>query len=600
MYQQRPTLDRQPARQPGLAGWQLPLGAQVTEGGVRFRVWCSTTRQIDVELRRQGGNLYVPMEEREENLFQVTLPEAGPGSLYRYRIDRSVSYPDPCSRLQPRGVHGPSQVVDPDAYPWSIPDPPGVRLDGLVIYELHVGSFTARGTYRALADQLPYLKELGVNAIELMPIHTASGRRNWGYDGVALFAPYLPYGSPQELKAFVDRAHQLGLYVLLDVVFNHLGPEGNYLWAFAREYFTHRFDTPWGEAINMAHPRVRQFFVQNALYWLLEYRFDGLRFDATFMLFDPSPRHVMAELVETVRARVPRPVALIAEDHRNQVSVIRPEGWGMDMVWTDDFHHAVHVLLTGEQHGFYRDYRGTAEEVVRCLRQGFLYQGQRSTFTGQARGSPVTDEPARAFVFYLQNHDLTGNRPDGKRLQHLTSPERHRAAVALFLLAPQTPLLFMGEEFGASTPFHYFTDHSPELGSRVREGRKVEYRIFFDYTGPTVDPQSPEAMELSRLRLQERRQNARLLELYRELLRLRREDPVLADQSRHRLEVEALGEDALRMRRWSSAGDRLVVASFGPARTLELDRPRQVLLATDPVELEGRRLRLAGPVTVLL
>lgn len=580
--------------------WEMTLGATVLDGGVRFRLWSTNAEQVDVELRRRQGNLYVPMTQVEDGLYEAIVPEASPGSLYRFRLDRSVSYPDPCSRFQPRRVHGPSQVVDPKRYAWRVNDH-GARPEGLILYELHVGAYTPQGTYAALAGELPRLRELGVNAIELMPLHTSAGSRNWGYDGVALFAPYPPYGPPEELKALIDRAHELGLAVILDVVYNHLGPEGNYLWAFSREYFTHHFDTPWGEAINMAHPQVRRFFIDNALYWLNEYRFDGLRLDATFMIFDPSPVHVMAELARRVRQQVPHPVVLIAEDHRNDTRVVSPEGWGMDMVWTDDFHHALHVLLTGERHGARRDYQGAAEELARCLKSGFLYQGQHSSFTGQQRGTRVKDEPARAFVFYLQNHDIIGNRPGGQRLHDLVDPERCRAAAALLLLAPQTPLVFMGEEFAASTPFHYFTDHSPELGQRLRESRKVEYQIYFGYFGPAADPQKRETFECSKLRLAQREEHAETYNLYRELIRLRKEDPVLADQDRERLEAEALDRETLRIKRWNPEGeDRLIYVNFGPAKRLPLDRPRRLVLATSPVQLENHHLVLKGPAAVLL
>jgi maltooligosyltrehalose trehalohydrolase len=467
-------------------------------------------------------------------------------------------------------------VVDPGAFAWSDAGWPGLGPDGLVIYECHVGTMTPEGTFRALIGELPELKRLGVTALELMPVAECPGRRNWGYDGVDLFAPSRNYGRPEDFKELVDEAHRLGLGVLLDVVYNHLGPDGNFLRAFSDHYFTDRHQTPWGDALNYDGPGsrfVRDFVVDNACYWLAEYHLDGLRLDATHAIVDDSPTHLLAELNDRARAATPRRVVLVAEDGRNDVRLVRPRaegGYGLDGVWADDFHHAVRVLLTGEREGYYADYAGTPTEVARALAEGFVFQGQPSPRTGERRGTPVGDEPARAFVFAIQNHDQIGNRAYGERLHHDIDAGRYAAASALLLLAPQTPLLFMGQEFAASSSFMFFTDHEPELGRLVTEGRREEFKGFRAFADPHLretipDPQAEETFVRSRLDLRERDANAGIYRLYGDLLALRRDDPVLAVQDRRAMAVEVLGAQTVVVHRWHGGEHRLLVANFGPS-----------------------------------
>jgi maltooligosyltrehalose trehalohydrolase len=557
-----------------------PLGATVRDGAVEFRAWAPVARRVQLQLEDPEATLELAREPGDHGLWSLRTGAARPGSRYRYRIDGGEPLPDPCSRFQPLGVHGPSQVVDP-AFAWQDAGWPGLRREGLVVYELHVGTFTPAGTFDGVAGRLPYLRELGVTAIELMPVADFPGGRNWGYDGVALYAPSRAYGEPASLRRLVDAAHRLGLGVVLDVVYNHLGPEGNYLRAFGPFYFTDRYQTPWGEAINYdgeGARLVREFVFQNVEHWLREYHIDGLRLDATHAIRDSSEPHLLAELADRARAATPRGVVLIAENDANDVRLVRPRsrgGYGLDAVWADDFHHAVHVTLTGEREGYYADYHGGAEEIPRTLRGGFLYQGQTSPRRGKPRGTAVTDEPGGAFVFCLENHDQVGNRALGERLNQLVLPSLFRAATALLLLAPETPLLFMGQEFNAATPFQFFTDFNDELGRLVTEGRRNEFRGFSAFQDPALrdqipDPQAEETFLRSRLDWGEVERNAGMLRLYRELLRLRRDDAVLRAASRLETEATALGERALAVLRRSGAQQRLLLVNLGRA-ALPLD-----------------------------
>lgn len=555
------------------------LGASVLPGGgVQFRVWAPRARHVEVELEMPRGAVLQPLRAVGDGFFTGVVPEAGPGSRYRYRLDGGVPLPDPASRFQPAGPHGPSEVIDPRTYSWGDADWRGLPGESLVIYELHVGTFSPEGTFEGIIPHLPYLADLGISAIELMPVAEFPGRWNWGYDGVDLFAPASVYGGPIGLKRLVDAAHQHGLGVIQDVVYNHLGPDGNYLRAFAPEYFTSRYTTPWGDALNYDGPGsapVRQFVLENARRWLEEYHVDGLRLDATHAIHDASPRHLLAELAEVAHDR-PRSALIIAEDHRNDVRFIDPPargGYGLDAVWADDFHHALHTYLTGEHEGYYADFSGRLEDVGRVIEGGFLYQGQPRPSDGQPRGTTVTDQPARAFVFCIQNHDQIGNRALGERLCHLVDRPRYLLAAAALLLSPETALLFQGEEFASSAPFLYFTDHHPELGRLVTEGRRNEFRRFSAFSDPVrreriPDPQAPATFERSRLDLSERERNADVLASYRRLLHLRRDDAVLRWADRGATRARTSGPDLLAIHRWRGAQHRLALLNFGAAVTL--------------------------------
>jgi maltooligosyltrehalose trehalohydrolase len=515
-------------------------GASVIDHGVRFEVWAPHARRVTVEVNTGSRFLEMPLTPIADGVFAGFAEGVQAGADYRYRLTRpdgsTLHRPDPASRSQPYGVHGSSRVVDPHAFHWSDAGWSIGEMADQVIYELHVGTFTHLGTFDAVAERLGALRYLGVTAIEIMPVAEFPGDRNWGYDGVALYAPESSYGGPEGLRRLVDAAHRRGLGVILDVVYNHLGPEGNYLSDFG-PYFTNRYRTPWGRAVNYDGPdsdEVRRFVVDNARYWLAEYHVDGLRLDAVHAIHDASPRNILDEIataVHDIGRHLGRRTLVIAESDQNDPRLVRPRrqgGFGLDAVWTDDFHHAVHAALTGERRGYYVDFRGVSP-VAKSLRDRFVFDGVHSAFRHRRHGAPATDVPADRFVVFAQNHDQVGNRPRGDRLASLVPLERLRLAAALPLLSPYVPLLFMGEEYGETSPFLYFVSHDdPEVVAAVREGRRREF-VAMAWNEEVPDPQSPDTFARSRLvRERARRRDRRPLHaLYRRLLRLRREEPAL-------------------------------------------------------------------------
>jgi maltooligosyltrehalose trehalohydrolase len=563
-----------------------PLGATITTDGVLFGLWAPDAETVDVVVETGSETSRHAMERNADGVFTALVRGAGAGSFYRFSVDGTPGTPDPRSRFQPFGVHGASEVIDLEAFAWSDGNWPGLRNENLSIYELHVGTYTPDGTFAGLTEQLHALQQLGVRAIELMPVADFPGRWNWGYDGVALFAPSRAYGRPEDLQRLVDTAHQLGLGVLLDVVYNHLGPDGNYVLRYSADYFTDRHHTPWGDAINYDGPNarfVRAFAIDNAIQWVRDYHFDGLRLDAADTIQDESDPHLLRELQERVRAAVDREVVLIAEEARNDVRTIDPVsrgGYGFDAVWADDFHHEMRVFLSNAWENYFADYTGAIEDLCKTLNEGFLFQGERSPSTSQPRGTQVTDEPANAFVIALQNHDQIGNRPFGERLHHEIDYDRFLTASAVLLLAPETPLLFMGQEFAASTPFRYFTDHHAELGRLVTEGRRKEFAGFRAFAQERLqrlipDPQAEPTFLASKLRLRERAEHAFTYRLYQRLLALRHGDPVFQVQDRATSHAEPIGGAGLLLQRWRDAEHRLLIANFGaelvlPATELEL------------------------------
>jgi maltooligosyltrehalose trehalohydrolase len=554
----------------------LPGGARLTPSGVHFRVWAPDSHQVQVIFAGESRSpLTLTLEP--DGYFSGVADGAGPGLLYRYRLNGKAEYPDPYSRYQPQGPHGPSMVVDPDTYRWKDADWAGLQMKGQVLYELHVGAFTREGTFDAAARALHHLVDLGVTCVELLPVAEFPGRFNWGYDGVDLYAPHHGYGDYDALKRFVDAAHALKLGVILDVVYNHLGGDGNYLACFSKDYFTDRYPNEWGDAINFDGPSsapVREFFIENAVYWIREFHLDGLRLDATQSIYDASRPHVIACIVERARkAAAPRSIIIIGENEPQRAEMLGPaddaDGLGLDGLWNDDFHHSVRVALTGQHDGYFHDHRGRAQEFVSAAKHGFLFQGQRYSWQKKARGSPTFGYPAWSFVNYTQNHDQVANTLYGARLHQLTSPGRLRALTALHLLAPQTPLLFMGQEFSASTPFAFFADHEGELAEQVRKGRGEFISQFVRYATPAaqeclLDPTSPDTFNRSKLDFTERETHRATLDLYRDLLRLRREDPVISKQDRDAFDGAVLSERAFLLR-WFDAdhGDRLLVVNAG-------------------------------------
>jgi maltooligosyltrehalose trehalohydrolase len=556
--------------------WQRTLGAiPLGRGeGTSFCVWAPDARDLELVVEPPDGLRPTAMRRDGDGYFRLVHREAGPGTRYRYLVDGRGPFPDPASRYQPLGVHGPSQVVDPSAFTWHDRDWRGVPIETLVLYELHVGTFTPEGTFRSATDRLRWLAELGITAVELMPVADFPGDRNWGYDGVAPFAPARCYGTPDELRAFVDAAHGLGLAVHLDVVYNHFGPDGAYQGAFSRGYYSEVHSSPWGQGINFDGPgsaEVRKYVVENALHWVHEYHIDGLRLDATHAIVDDGARHIVAEVAEAVHgaggARGCTPL-VIAEDHRNLATMIRhgDGGWGLDAVWSDDFHHQLRVALTGDRDGYFADFGGTDPEIATTVRDGWFYRGQYSTYFEARRGTDPAALPLARFVAFAQNHDQAGNRACGERLSHDVDPAVYRAVAVLLLMLPETPLLFMGQEWAATTPFLYFTAHNEELGRAVTAGRRREFRRFARFASDEAaaripDPQAQGTFDASRLRWDElgHAPHAGALALHRRLLALRRTEPALRRMERSgEAMVTATDDGAIIIRREAEDGRVLV------------------------------------------
>jgi maltooligosyltrehalose trehalohydrolase len=573
------------------------LGAKLCVSGARFGVFADPATRCAVRFFDGGG---APTEDHVMHacgggFFEAEVAGAGTGTLYKFVVD-GRELPDPFARFLPRGVDGPAELIG-DGFVWRHPPGPSRRLSELVFYELHVGTFTEAGTFAGARARLAELADLGVTAIELMPVAAFPGRRGWGYDGVALYAPYAPYGRPDDLRAFVDHAHGLGLTVFLDVVYNHLGPSGNYLPAYCPRYLSAVEENAWGRALDYAHPVLRRAIVDNARYWLESFRFDGLRLDAVHAIVDRSSPHLVREIT-TVASRLRPPRLIVAEDDRNDARLVTRDG--VDAVWADDFHHQVRVTLTGEQDGYYAAYRPGVADVARTINRGWLYEGQTYPPTGKARGTPADGLPAPTFVYCVQNHDQIGNRALGDRLNAVVSPARYRAVSMLLLFLPMTPLLFMGQEWGASTPFAFFTDHDPELGRLVSEGRRREFESFDGFCGAEAcaripDPQAESSFQSSRLRWAERHvgEHAKTLELYRRVLHLRRSDPVLRAAERSGPLATASG-DVLTVHRKVGADTRVLVVNFGaqPVRAAVIgsgggSRPMATILHSELVADPG-------------
>ena len=532
----------------------MPFGAECrNDGSVRFRLWAPAAHQVQVALGDMKRPELIPLERGDRGWFELITNAARPGTEYRFQIDNSLLVPDPGSRFQPRDVHGPSQVVDPLAFEWRHDTWRGRPWEEAVIYELHVGTFTPQGNFAGVSERLDYLVDLGVTALQIMPVADFAGKRNWGYDGVLPFAPDSSYGRPDDLKELVQSAHSRGLMVLLDVVYNHFGPEGNYLGSYAPQFFTDRHKTPWGNGINFdgpeSHP-VRDYFINNALYWLNEYHFDGLRFDAVHAIADDSKPGILTEIADRIHGSMApdRHVHLILENDRNQASYLqrttkdtnrntvtskgecRPRAYTAQ--WNDDIHHALHVLLTEEKDGYYSDYsERPLTQLGRCLAEGFAYQGEASRHrNGESRGEDTKGLPPTAFVSFLQDHDQVGNRAFGERITQIADLRAVRAAMAILLLAPTPPMLFMGEEFAAETPFLFFCDFEKDLAAAVTNGRRSEFAQFAAFASSTAreripDPNSDATFYASRLNWDaiEQQSHRKWLDFYRELLKLRRD-----------------------------------------------------------------------------
>jgi maltooligosyltrehalose trehalohydrolase len=586
-----------------------PLGAHLTHSdgaagntdGVQFRVWTPGSESVTLVLDSEGGER-IEMKVAEHGYFEHFAEGLGAGACYRFHLDDQPDpFPDPAGRFQPDNVHGPSEVIDPTGYDWRATDWSGIEQKDLVFYELHVGAFSPEGTFDGVRRKLDHLADLGVTAVELMPLGAFPGERNWGYDPAAFFAPDPAYGRPDDLRRLVDAAHEKGLAVFLDVIYNHFGPDGAYAAAFA-PFFTDKHETPWGQAVNLDDEHsagVRHFFIHNALRWLGEYRFDGLRLDATNALVDDSEPHFLEELAASVNDAFPgRKRYLIAEDERNERRLLEPRGsssgYGLDGVWADDFHHQMRNLTAGDELNYFADFANTtASDLAETLRQGWYYTGQHAVHFGAERGTPTDGLAPEHFVLCIQNHDQVGNRPAGARLTEDISMPLYRAATAVLLFAPELPLLFMGQEWAASTPFQFFTDHNDELGRLVTEGRQEEFAEFAELADEVPDPQTEATFRRSELKWDERAEqpHAGTLAFYRALLHLRRKLPAAGSDGKG-FSVEAHGDHGLVLRR----GDYVLAAALSNGVTLPMPEDAEAVLHSEEAAhtTSGRSLQFTG------
>ncbi len=571
----------------------LPVGAEVHPGGgVRFRVWAPASKVAAVVLGENedlANATTVLLTAETDGYWSGTLATAKAGMHYRFKLGTGA-FPDPASRFQPNGPHGASRIIDPAVFAWSDQEWKGVSSEGQVIYEMHIGTFTPEGTWTAAIEQLPHLAELGVTLLEVMPVADFPGRYGWGYDGVNLFAPTRLYGEPDDFRRFVDRAHALGLGVILDVVYNHLGPDGNYLRAFSPSYFSTRYDNEWGEALNFddeGSGPVRELFIENACYWISEFHCDGLRLDATQQIFDASDEHILAaitrRMTETARWRG---LYIVGENEPQHARLLRPResgGYGLTSLWNDDFHHSAVVAMTGRNEAYYSDYRGSPQEFISAIKWGFLFQGQRYKWQKNRRGTPCLDLTSANFVTFLQNHDQIANSLWGRRLHTLASGAKFRALTALLLLGPNTPMLFQGQEFAASSPFLYFADHNPELAALVARGRAAFLEQFPSIASEDVarlipNPEREATFLRCKLDFADRVKNAEVLQLHRDLLKLRKEDPLLGKAKRGTFDGAVLGPNAFVLRFFGrNQDDRLLAINLGAQ--LHLDPAPEPLLA---------------------
>ena len=585
---------------------RLPIGAELLANeAIHFRVWGPKPRQVELVLATDPSRLtavqHYPMEPEGDGYFSLTSREAKVGMLYGFRLDdRQRIFSDPASRFQPAGPAGLSQIVDPRSFAWSDPKWAGVGPLGQVIYEMHVGTFTPEGTFTSAAKELPELARIGITVIEVMPVAEFPGRFGWGYDGVSMFAPTRLYGQPDDFRRFVDQAHAVGVGVILDVVYNHFGSVDNDLAEFADNFKSRSYKNEWGDPINFDGENsqaVREFFEANARYWIEEFHLDGFRFDATQQIFDHSSEHILVAINRAAKqAADNRQIYLIAENEPEDVRLIKPiekGGYGLDALANEDFHHAAHVRLTGVNPAYYSDFLGSVEELAAAIKRGFIYQGQRSVWQDKPRGTPTTGLPATAFVSFLENHDQVANTATGKRINQLTSPGRYRAMATLWLLMPQTPMFFQGQEFGASNPFLYFADFADEKGKAVAEGRAKFLSQFPALATKNAqlmlpNPADPDVFQCCKLNFEERETHRNIYDLHIDLLKLRREDPVFRLQCSDRLDTAILSTDCLAVRYFGAAGqDRLLLVNFGEDLTLS---PIAEPLLAPPIDSQWKML----------
>ena len=548
---------------------RLSAGVELIDSTTaEVRVWAPRCQRVECVIDGGRGR---PLTRSEDGTFEGTVAGVAAGTRYWFRLDGDRLRPDPVSRFQPDGPHGPSEIIDPSTFSWTDQSWAGISRKGQVLYELHVGTFTPEGTWEAAARQLDTLADLGVTVIEMMPVSEFAGRFGWGYDGVDLYAPAHVYGRPDDLRAFIDRAHAIGIGVILDVVYNHLGPDGNYLEEFSSDYFTDRYKNDWGRAINFEDSEpARAFFVENAGYWIDEFHFDGLRFDATQDVKDASREHVLASMARRAReAAGSRPVYLIAENEPQDTKIVRPVsegGYGLDALWNDDYHHTAVVALTGRRQAYYKDYTGSVQELISCAKYGYLYQGQWYSWQKQRRGTCALDLPSPAFVAYVENHDQVANSAFGRRLHALSPPGRYRAITALTLLGPATPLLFQGQEFASSAPFLFFADHRHELREPIRNGRREFLSQFASVSDPDVSSALPSPVDEAtfqkcKLDFTERTTHAWAYALHRDLLHLRHAHDAISNPDR--VDGAVLRSNAMVLRYFKGSEHFILVINLG-------------------------------------
>lgn len=577
-----------------ISPWKLNLGANFDKDkNLSFKVWAPKCKEINVVI--EGQKRTVNLKKDELGYFTGNVSHIEPGSLYKYQVNNKDCFPDPVSRFLPEGLKGPTMIVDPKEYQWHDQSWQGIKIKGQIIYEMHIGTFTSEGTFDAATKELEELCRLGITLIELMPIAEFPGRWNQGYDGASLFAPSHRYGDYNALKRFVNHAHQLGIGVILDVVYNHFGPDGNYTGIYSDYYLSNKYTTHWGDVINfdgLGAKEVREFFIQNACYWICEFHLDGLRIDSTQDIHDECFPHILAEISQKIRqVALPKEIVLIAENEPQDIKLIHSfeqNGYGLDGIWNDDFHHSAWVALNGRREAYYTDYRGVGQEFISMIKRSFLYQGQAYSWQNKSRGTIVTDEPASSFIFYLQNHDQIANELRGERIHNLIDPGLYRALTALLLLAPQTPLLFMGQEFASSSRFMFFADHSDEsLIKSISEGRKKFLEQFPSHFSAYQSPEaqkfipdtcSEASFQNSKLNLSERQKNKEIYQLHLDLIKLRKSDPVIAAQDRFNIDGAVLDPYAFVLRYFGNEGDdRLLLINL--ERDLEYYPLAEPLLA---------------------
>jgi maltooligosyltrehalose trehalohydrolase len=574
---------------------KYPIGAEFSEKGVNFRVWAPD--HAKVYLVQEEARIPIPLINEENGYFSLFCPHLGKGTLYKFGFGRSPkenSYPDPASRYQPSGVVGPSEVIDPK-FPWEDEKWKGIQIDGQIIYELHVGTFTLEGTLNSAAKQLEALSQLGVTLIELMPLNEFPGKFGWGYDGINLFAPYHHYGTPEDLKAFINKAHQLNLGVILDVVYNHFGPDGNFLTKFTHKYFNPKETTEWGSAINFEDQSSREFFLTNARYWIEEFHFDGLRIDATPWFFCNITPHILAEITKVVKKANPKKKKIvIGESETQDVTLLKPfteGGYQFDALWNDDFHHTALVRLKGKREAYYTDYTGTPQEFISAFKYGFLYQGQYYDWQHKNRGTFALTLPRYSKIIFLENHDQIANTAHGKRLYQLSDPGNYRTLTCLLLLGPNIPMLFQGQEFSSSSPFYYFADHKSKITRLISKGRKTFLAQFPSLSSKEAGDQQQDPSHLStfikcKLHLEEREKNSKSYLLHKNLIKLRKEDAVFQRISTCSFDGAVLNADSFLLRFFGEQdGDRLMIINFGANFTFNPD-PEPLLVAGDNKQWE--------------